>query len=260
MQAQYQQPHYQNTHEYPVFDDATHLSGSLHGKSRMGFIRKVYGIVFAQLALSAIWVATVYNSSALTKFVVESTGLGYLFAFITFVGTLTLALSRTTARTVPVNYLLLGAVTFSTAWSVSFLCAFFPANTVVLAAVATASAVGGITLYSLTSNSDYSWVKAFAYSTLFILAFQLFAIFFMPREAYNFWVSVLFAISSCIAILYHAEKIIGKKDRKYSQDDYIYAAMNLYIEIVQLFIEILRILDKLNKDKEENDKKKKRDS
>lgn len=252
MQTEYQQAH----HHQANFDEEN-LAKNLHGKARMGFVRKVYGIVCAELVFTAIWVTIVYNSPALTRFVVGSTGLGYLFAFVSFVGTLLLALSQSFARTVPGNYIVLGAVTFSTAWSVSFLCSFFPASSVLMAAFATASAVSGITWYSFTSTADYHYGRAFAYSSLAILAFQLIAIFFMPIDAYNFAVSVLFAISTSISILYHAEAIFGKKGFRYTQDDYICAAMNLYIEIIQLFIELLRIIDKLNKDSDKDKKKKK---
>ena len=250
-----------NSHQHQTEHQSedNHLDGELHGKARIGFIRKVFGIVCAELVFTALWVSLVYNSRALQR-LVSGTFLGIIFGVTAFVGTLTLALSRSIARKVPLNYAILLAVTFSTAWSVSYLTIFFPASTILTAACATAAAVAGITWYAMTSNAQYNYGKAFLYSSLAILGFQLFAIFFLPVDAYNFWLSVLISISTSISILYHAESIIGKKQRKYSQDDYICAAMNLYIEIIQLFIEILRILDKLNKNKDEDDKKKKRNS
>lgn len=234
--------------------------GGLHGKARLGFIRKVFGIVCAELLFTALWVTLVYNNTALRSFVVNSYYLGIFFAVITFVGTLALALSRTLSRTVPINYYITVAVIFSMAWSVSYFTAFFPASTVMMAAVATCSAVVGITFYAWTSNAQYNYAKAFLYSSLSILAFQLFAMFFLAPDVYNFWISVLFAISSSIAILYHTQAIIGKKTMKYSQDEYICAAMNLYIEIIQLFIELVKIIDKLQKNQEKDKKKNEKSS
>ena len=259
MSTQHEQAHSYQQQAYDTYSDE-HLRGSLHGKSRMGFVRKVYGIVCAELLFTAIWAAFVYNTPWLARIVVGNNFLGVIFGIVAFVGTLTLALNRSIARTVPLNYAILSAVTFSLAWSVSYLTTFYPASIILTAAFSTAAAVAGITYYAMTSTTDYNYAKAFLYSSLAILLFQLGAIWFMPADSYNFWVSVLFAISSSISILYNAEGIIGKKQLKYSQDEYICAAMNLYVEIIQLFIEILKILDKLNKDKKAEDQKKKRDN
>lgn len=245
-------------HDHHAADDSN-LGGALHGKARLGFVRKVFGILTAELTFTALWVFLVYNNIELRRFVVNSTVLGVIFGVIAFVGTLTLALSRTIARTVPINYAILGAVVFSMAWSVSYLCAFFPPSTILLAALATASAVGGIYFYALTTTAEYNYGKAFLYSSLGILGFQLLALFFLAPDAYNFWLSVLMSISTCISILYHTEAILGKKSARYTQDDYIHAAMNLYIEIVQLFMELVKIIDKLQKDGEDKKKKKRSD-
>jgi protein lifeguard len=43
-------------------------------------------------------------------------------------------------------------------------------------------------------------------------------------------------------IIYDTQLIVGNKQNKLEIDDYIFAAMALYIDIVRLFIYILRIL------------------
>ena len=72
----------------------------------------------------------------------------------------------------------------------------------------------------------------------------------------NIVLSILFSASSMISILYQTEAIIGKKNVKYTKDDYICAAMNLYIEIGQLFMELLKILNALKADSDSEKKKK----
>lgn len=246
--------HYNDYHHQSSSD---HLAGNLHGKARLGFVRKVFGILAFELIFTALWIVSVKSSVNLHHMVKGSHGLGIFFAIITFIGTLTLALSKTAARTVPYNYAILSTVVFSMAWTTSYACTFYSIDTIMLAALGTAAAVGGIYFYALTSTATYNYAKAFLYSSLFILGFQLFSMFFLARDAYDFWISVLFSITTSISILYHMEAILGKKSVRYSQDDYIQAAMNLYIEIVQLFIELLKILDKL-KDDEKNKKKEKK--
>jgi FtsH-binding integral membrane protein len=43
-------------------------------------------------------------------------------------------------------------------------------------------------------------------------------------------------------IIYDTQLIIGKKANKFSIDDYVFAAMCIYIDIVRLFLYILRIM------------------
>lgn len=45
-----------------------------------------------------------------------------------------------------------------------------------------------------------------------------------------------------IYIIYDTQLIVGNKENKYTIDDYIFAAMALYIDIIRMFIYILRIL------------------
>ena len=48
-------------------------------------------------------------------------------------------------------------------------------------------------------------------------------------------------------LVYDVQLISGKFGIQYSVDDYIFAAMELYIDIIRLFLEILRILAKFQK-------------
>jgi FtsH-binding integral membrane protein len=45
-----------------------------------------------------------------------------------------------------------------------------------------------------------------------------------------------------IYIIYDTQLIVGNKQNKYSIDDYIFAAMALYIDIVRLFLYLIRIM------------------
>ena len=46
----------------------------------------------------------------------------------------------------------------------------------------------------------------------------------------------------CIFLLYDLQLILGRGERKYRDDDYILAALNIFIDIINLFVRILWIL------------------
>jgi FtsH-binding integral membrane protein len=50
------------------------------------------------------------------------------------------------------------------------------------------------------------------------------------------------AVMMGIYIIYDTQLIVGEKSEKFSIDDYVFAAVCLYIDIVRLFLYILRIL------------------
>ena len=49
-------------------------------------------------------------------------------------------------------------------------------------------------------------------------------------------------------LIYDTQLIVGDKDRGLSVDDYIIGALSLYIDIIRIFLEILKILNELNRD------------
>lgn len=46
----------------------------------------------------------------------------------------------------------------------------------------------------------------------------------------------------CIYLIYDVQLIVGKNNIKFSEDDYILAAINLYVDIIAIFIRILAIV------------------
>ena len=228
----------------------------LHGKSRTGFIRKVYGIITAQVLVTALWNVILFNSPRLQQIVQTSDILNIVMIAITLICTFTLALSRDLAKQVPLNYYLLAGVTFSTAYSLGIATLQFDPAIVVQAFVLTAAAFAGITYYATTTNGTWNYLNASVYCSLAILVVSLGSYVFLPRGISNLVLSALFALASGIGLMIQTEYVIGKKEMQYSQDDYIQASMRIYTELVNLFLELLKILDSLQ-DKKKDDKKKK---
>ena len=195
----------------------------------------------------------------LLRFVRHSQIIGMMFSIITLIGVLSLAFSKKLASTVPYNYYILAGTTFSTAWTMSYFCAFFDPEIVAQAALLTGASVGGLTYYAWNSEGRFNYRKASLYASGAILLVQLTSMFLFRPNLTNLVLSVLFGISSMFSILFQTEAIIGKKNVKYTKDDYICAAMNLYIEIGQLFMELVKILNALSGEDKKKDKKKKRD-
>ena len=228
----------------------------LAGKARKGFVTKVYGILSTQLAFTAIWCILTLRSSGLSQ-LVKNQFLSILMAILTVACTLGLGLSKSIARKVPLNYALLGLLTFGTGWSVSHLLTQFPNRIIVEAFGVTGASVAGLTWYAMRTTRETVGYRAIMYSALFSFVFELVMIPFYRTSFANVGISLALGVSTAIAILYQTDAVLGKKNANYSTDDYIQAAMNIYIEIIDLFIKILKIMNEIKgKDGKKDDKKK----
>ena len=69
---------------------------------------------------------------------------------------------------------------------------------------------------------------------------------FIHNQIYNLIYSCLGALIFSFYIVYDTQLIIGGKHTKYKYDDedYVIAALSLYLDIINLFIYILEILNK----------------
>ena len=50
----------------------------------------------------------------------------------------------------------------------------------------------------------------------------------------------------CIYLIYDVQLLIGNSEKKFSEDDYILAAINIYLDIIAIFIRLLEIIGSKN--------------
>lgn len=111
-----------------------------------------------------------------------------------------------------------------------------------IAALLTSAIVIALTLYACTTDSDFTECGAFLFMlSIGFLVAGIMSIFWKNRIL-QIIISYCGALLCGIYIIYDTQLIMGKHANFLTVDDYILAAMMLYIDIIQLFIYILRIL------------------
>ena len=217
---------------------------------RNGFIRKVFGIVTIQLIFSFSFILFCQTKS-IKNFIARNEGFCViLFSISTIAFIISVCLvycNRELARKVPSNYILLFCVTFaesivSTAASIKY-----PVEIVIAAIILTIAASIGIICYTLKTKRDLSYCGM----TLFVLISQLLFFGFLNLIIRSNFLNLVYTFLSAamfgLYLVYDVQLISGKFGIEYSIDDYIFAAMELYLDIIRLFLEILRILSKFQK-------------
>lgn len=97
-------------------------------EDRIGFIRKVYGIMSSQLILTAFVTLLPYLSYGIRTTMISNPGVGLASAIMAMVLACSLFCSESLARQVPANYILMFFFTLCEAYSVAFICAVLDSN------------------------------------------------------------------------------------------------------------------------------------
>jgi len=209
---------------------------------RAGFLRKVFGLVGAQLTATVLVASIMMFVQPVRDFALSTPSI-MLATFLSSLGFLIACSVYKDSH--PKNLYLLAGFTLSMAYSVGMTCAVYAAHgmgLLVLEAVAlTASVTLALTVYTLRSKTDFSYMGAGLGSALWVLILGSLLASLTGASAMHFALSVGGALVFALYIVYDVSLIA----QRLSPDEYVSAAISLYLDIINLFLHILRILAEL---------------
>ena len=213
---------------------------------RRGFIIKTYGILISQLAITCVFICISFAKSVkdyLTSPNFYSSGFFIafisIFVIVTIVVCVMFSCFTDTARKFPINYILLLGFTLSMSFYCLVFCSFFETSDVIAAGLLTIAATVGLTVYAIRTKEDFTFCGGFLFSFVFLLIFSGCFYFWVGLTA--LWLLLGIMVYS-LYIVYDTQLIMGQLGLKYNIDDYCLAALNLYIDIIYLFLKILQLI------------------
>ena len=172
-------------------------------------------------------------------------GLVWLFwtaMITTVVIMLTLFCCTHTAKKVPVNYILLMVFTLCESFLLAMICSFYTALSVLFAAGLTVGITLALTAYAFYTKHDYTVfggaLTVISFAIMLLILSQM--LFTFPAWWHPF-VSAILVIVYGFYLIFDTQLIAGKGQYALSYDDYIIGALIIYIDIVGLFIELLKL-------------------
>ncbi|XP_046667552.1 protein lifeguard 4-like [Homalodisca vitripennis] len=207
---------------------------SLH--IRLAFLRKVYSLLFIQLAATVVIGFTFMFTPILSFYIHNNDWLLSLSLILSVVILIALHWKR---REYPTNLILLAAFTLIQAYSVGVVVTYFEQFVVLQALVLTVVVVGGLTAYTLQSKRDFSSLGSFLFASLCVLIVGGFLTIFFGSTALELFLSVGGALLFSLFIIYDTQEMM----KRLSPEEYILATINLYLDIINLFLHILRALE-----------------
>ncbi|KAK6112336.1 Inhibitor of apoptosis-promoting Bax1 family protein [Brugia pahangi] len=190
---------------------------------RLGFLRKVFGILSLQLLITAVFCMALYVTLKIRLFLQQQLWI----AFVSLIGSFILLFAMFIhARSVPLNYMLLVFWTIMQSITVGaigkhevantssgmhyhiFSLSFFDVKIVIEAVGLTALTVIGLFFYTLQSKRDFQshWAALFSISMIFLTA--IFVHLLIPLALFDFFVGCIWC-----CFIFHIFEILNETSR-----------------------------------------------
>jgi len=215
---------------------------------RRGFVRKVYSILATQLLLTTLIAVPLQTVSAL--WMRNNKWLLWVAVGMTLVTICAMTLSRNLARNYPTNYIMLFTFTTFEGVLVGFVSAQYTWQSVMLAAGITVVIFLGMTAFAWNTKTDFTGMGPYFFAALMVLAaFGLVTGIMGLCGVHIAWLMMLYdalgVLIFTMYIVYDTQLILGEwggHSNQFSIDDYVFGALTLYLDIINLFLHLLRLV------------------
>jgi FtsH-binding integral membrane protein len=205
------------------------------------FIRKVYSILFIQI-LGTVVVGGIMSKEEISQWVLQNTWLIWTSMIGALVSIFALYFK---AHSHPTNVILLGVFTLLESIAVGGAISGFNQTIVLKALVITLFVFGGLTLFTFQSKYDFSSLGTYLYGGLLVFIFTGLAALFFP------WSKTIDAVYAGAGALIFSGYILFDTwmlMNRLTPDDWVIACVSLYLDVLNLFLNILRLLSDLQRD------------
>jgi len=207
------------------------------GAERATLVRRTYGLVFLSVLVTMLGSAFAFTQPRLMQAVIVHPFISMIAIFVP------LFLAQRNARVFPKNVLLTLLFTFVEGVFIApFLAVAEQAapGTVGQAALLTFAAFGGLSLYATLSRRDFSAWGSFFFIGLIVLVIATLINFFVASAAASLWISAVGVLIFAGLLVFDTWRIM--RSGQFGQDDYVFAAVQIYLDLLNMFLFILSLL------------------
>ncbi|KAM7536984.1 hypothetical protein Aperf_G00000062231 [Anoplocephala perfoliata] len=220
---------------------------------RRRFISKVYSIISAQLAVTAAIVCLFIFVPPIRAWVRSHVWFYYLAYAVFIVTYFALACCEKVRRRFPGNFIALGVFTLALTYMAGTLSAMYTTSSVLVCLLITVAVCVTVSLAAICCPCDITKcqaVIAFLSILLFIFGIAVMITYFVA--GYNHILHTVYggiaAVIFCIYLAFDTQMIMGGRKYEISPEEYISGAMQLYLDIVNLFMILLSLFGSVSND------------
>jgi FtsH-binding integral membrane protein len=183
-----------------------------------------------------------YYFESLKFFVQVNPGIVWVAMFSTMAFMCAISCNPQIGRTFPLNMWVLAGFTICEAFLIGVICV--NSSGVLLAAMVTCIIVIALTCFAMLTDIDFTGYGVYMFVALIgLIAVQLLAIL-LAIPWFDTLVALLGAILFSFYLVHDTQMIVDGKHSAFaiSIDDYIFASLVLYLDIINIFLNLLHIL------------------
>lgn len=208
---------------------------------RAMFLRKVYTTLFIQILGTTVFAGIMTTKGVAGWFQQNQ----WAFILPLFGSLITLGFLYWKRHSHPTNLILLGLFTLLESISLGSVITYIDQKIVLQAMLITTFTFLGLSLFTLQSKWDFSSLGGWLFGALLILVGTSFVGMFFP---YSQTFDMVTAGAGCVVFSLYIVYDTWLIQRRLSPDEWVLANVSLYLDIINLFISILRILNGTQED------------
>jgi len=210
---------------------------------RSDFIKKVYTLLTLQIGVTTM-IAMPFVLFADSTWMIEHRAL----LQVAQLGSLAMVIGlvcccQNMLRQYPSNYIFLSIFTVAMGIVIGFVSATYTGPSVAMAAGMTVAIFLGLTAYACTTKTDFTGMGPYLFGALLCLIIFGFVLMFVSSPLAQKIYAGLGALLFCFYIIYDTQLIVGGSHRKheFTVDDVCFAVLTLYLDVINLFLNILSL-------------------
>jgi len=254
-------PMSENNFNHVGSDEVAGMDGFGEKAVRRGFIKKVYSILMVQLTITGLIIALflflqgcsgqtdekgncLSGGWSVKAYVRVNRWPYYTSMAIMFVCLISMACCESVRRKTPTNFIFLGIFTVCEGIMLGTISTYYDVDAVLIAVGITAGVTFALTIFAFQTKIDFTACGGMLCALLVIFVLAGFCLTFLPKTK---WVMLGYgsagALIFSLYIVYDTQLMMGGKHKySLSPEEYIFAALNIYLDVVNLFMYILMIV------------------
>lgn len=211
---------------------------------RHNFIKKVYSLLSIQLIITVAIVALFAVHPAVHDWAIKNRWFHTAAFVVAFVILIMITCMNKLRRKHPHNIIILFAFTIAESLMLAALTVMFDTKIVMLAGAITTVVCLALTSFAIQTRWDFTAKSGIMLVILMVATItMMIGLFFPPSKPFILVMSSIMAIIMGIFLVIDTQMIVGGTHKiQMSPEEYIFAAINLYLDIINMFLYILMIL------------------
>uniref|UniRef100_A0A1A8GDU0 Protein lifeguard 2 n=1 Tax=Nothobranchius korthausae TaxID=1143690 RepID=A0A1A8GDU0_9TELE len=231
----------------PCYDDVemlTEFTWDDHNIRRV-FIRKVYTILLVQLLVTVAIVALFTFCDPVRDYIQTNPGWYWASYAVFFVTYLTLSCCSAPRRQFPWNLILLTIFTLSLSYMTGMLSSYYNTKSVVMCLGIAAAVCLVVTIFSFQTKFDVTSCHGVLFMFCLVMFISGLVLAVVLPFQYVPWLDAIYASLGAILftmfLAFDTQLLMGNKRYTMSPEEYVFATLSIYLDIVYIFSFFLQI-------------------